>query len=441
MNKSESNDRIRQVAIVLSSVDAATARSLLGTLPATQARLVRQQLATLTNITPSERASASKMIAQLKSQAGASSKQTSQATRSPPPSHSSSPAEALLSAVPVGIDSIELTDEYSPSSDPMPSGNAHIDWHASAPCSIGESGFAPLQRYSEQPFDSPSSIPSWQHWNGAELTKLLMNERPSLIAAVLLHAPEKLGSEILQTLAPEIATSVLAALPQLHTTDPTVLQEIYSELHQRLVDFKRQSSPENVGMTKLQALLSMVSSETRHRLEQRLAAQQPLLAHALGVSTTPNPIVTMPSTPSPQRVAAVAISQQTEHRHDDTPVTVKFPKKSVDPSFNATPGISIDSFESLVSLSLEDFALVLRSVDPQTILLATSGGSQKIQERVEQLLDPKDIKRLRDRIESLRSTRTKDKQLAQTKVLQAAQSLFQQGRIASLANMTILAAA
>ena len=122
--------------------------------------------------------------------------------------------------------------------------------------------FIPIQGHSENPFQNPTWTPVWQQWSGEELARLLMKERPTLIAVVLLQAPAELGSVILESLPLPTSTSVLAALPQLHTTDPSVLQEIYNQLHQRLADFQRQSGPDNAGLSKLHAILSVASHET-----------------------------------------------------------------------------------------------------------------------------------------------------------------------------------
>ncbi len=443
MNKTESNGRIRQVAIVLSSVDASTARHLLGQLPPAQARLVRQQMATLDNVTPKEREAAMGMLSQMTGKTNATKANSDRAARTT--TKQSSPAEALLSRVPSSIDSIELTNGYGSErdSDSFPNRSQNSPYASSSHPTDFEDRFLPVQSQTENPFQAPAWIPAWQQWSGEELARLLNNERPTLIAAVLLQAPVELGSEILQSLPAPIATSVLAVLPQLHTTDPSVLQEIYSQLHQRLSDFQRQSSPENAGMTKLQAILSTVSNETRLRLEQGLTIAEPLLAHALGLSSgkaTPE-VTVQPIASKAVDYHAVDMAHEADRDDEALPSTLPFSSSTNEDVGQSDSQEAIVSFENLTTLSLQDLAIVLRSVDPNTILLAASGASREMRNRIEALVDPKEVKRLRARLQTLRAVKTSEKHFAQNKIAQAANVLLQQGRIAGLANMTILAAA
>jgi len=401
-------------------------------------------MATLENVTPREREAAMGMLSQMTGKPNATKENSDRAARTT--TKQTSPAEALLSRVPSSIDSIELTNGYASERDsnsfsnrsqnsPYPSSSNPADF---------EDRFLPVQTQTENPFQVPSWIPTWQQWSGEELARLLNNERPTLIAAVLLQAPVELGSEILQSLPAPIATSVLAVLPQLHTTDSSVLQEIYSQLHQRLSDFQRQSSPENAGMTKLQAILSTVSNETRLRLEQGLTIAEPLLAHALGLSSgkaTPAAVSTPITAAKTIDYHAVDMANEADRDEEALPSTLPFPSNANDEDGHGASQESILSFENLTTLSLEDLAIVLRSMDPNTILLAASGASREMQNRIEALVDPKEVKRLRARLQSLRAAKTIEKQAAQKKIAQAAHVLIQQGRIAILANMTILAAA
>lgn len=440
MNKTESNGRIRQVAIVLSSVDAPTARHLLGQLPPAQARLVRQQMATLANVTPKEREAAMGMLAQL---TGKSSTTATHSARSVQPnSQRSSPAEALLSEVPSALDRVEFTSGYSSRTEANSFSDSPSNSSYDATGNPAFEGqFQNVQRQGENPFQAPLWMPAWQQWSGDELARLLSNERPTLIAAVLLQAPVELGSEILQALPSATATSVLAVLPQLHTTDPSVLQEIYSQLHQRLSDFQRQTSPQNAGMTKLQAILATVSNETRKRLEQGLAVSEPLLAHALGVSNNKTATKEPSQETKTDDYRAVESAHETDDREESLRETLPFVSETYDGVGENSWQESVISFENLKTLSLEDLAIVLRSMDPNTILLAASGASRAMQERIEALVDPKEIKRLRARLQGLRTAKPIEKQSAQNKIAQAAHVLLQQGRLASLSNMSILAAA
>ncbi len=60
------------------------------------------------------------------------------------------------------------------------------------------------------------------------------------------------------------------------------------------------------------------------------------------------------------------------------------------------------AFENLNHFSAEELAIVLRSLDPNTILLAVSGASSIMRTRIESLIAPNEVSRLRKKLRSFR---------------------------------------
>jgi flagellar motor switch protein FliG len=326
--------------------------------------------------------------------------------------------------------------------------------------------FQPVTGESQNPFLPPVWASAWQQWNGGDLARMLMNERPNVIAALILQCPTELATSILEALPSQTASSVLASLPQLASTDPYLLQEIYDVLHTRLIDFQRQSSPTNAGMTKLQSILSNLSNEHRSRIQEALGQSQPMLAHSLGMevnhSSVPTNIsnsrsaevatsVTGNETAPPLTLSALALSSMNDSdashaRYDNSEdiadFIVPFAKaenKNIVPSSNVSEASDM-AFENLAHFSSEELAIVLRSLDPDTILLAVSGGSEAIRNRIESLIAPDEVKRLRKRLRSLRRTASNQKIAAQQKIVGMANLLLQQGHIAGYASVAFVAA-
>ncbi len=428
MSQSDVVDRIRQVAIVLTSVDASTARKLLGQLPEAQARQVRQRMANLGSVSPSERQAAMQSFAKL-------TRSLNKAPSAPAPRENPnrSPAEAILSSVPETIDRFEPSSNVSNLS--MDGGSNDSSTH---------DGFVPVQPQQRNPF-LPNWNPTWHQWSGEELARMLLNERPNVIAALVLQCPTELGSSIVQSLPSTLAASVLASLPQLHASDPAVLQEIYDQLHMKLIDFQRQTSPANEGMTKLQALMTQLDGEKKHQIQESLARTEPMLAHSLGLSIqesitsrTEQPANVTAASTANTGVRDALLADTSNELSDAAEMIVPFVARESTTETDDT--IDEPAFEELAKFSSEDLAIILRSLDPQTILLATSAAGPMMQSRIESLIDTKEIVRLRKRLHALRRISSVEKAAAQQKIARTAGMLLQQGRIAGLSSVSFVAA-
>lgn len=427
MSQSEALDRIRQVAIVLTSVDASTARRILGQLPATQGRMVRQKMANLGTVSSAERQAAMHSFMLLT--------QSKPREKTNPDTSLKSPAEALLSTTDSTIDRVEISEDAIAVAESLPTNNVER---------TPFNDFQPLNGSSPNPFQPPAWNSTWQQWSGGDLARMLINERPNVIAALILQCPNELAASILEALPSQTACDVLAALPQLASTDPYLLQEIYDVLHTRLIDFQRQSSPSNAGLTKLQAIMANLSNEHQNRIRNDLRQSQPMLAHSLGLDLKPGQAKASGAIKVEENVAAVP----SQAMNDPAPTEVS--REEVDDfvvPFSTThtnnplsSEVSELGFENLNQFSAEELAIVLRSLDPNTILLAVSGASSIMRTRIESLIAPNEVSRLRKKLRSLRRVASSEKTAAQQKIVQMANQLLQQGHITGYASVAYVAA-
>ncbi len=273
---------------------------------------------------------------------------------------------------------------------------------------------------------------------------MLMNERPNVIAALILQCPNELAASILEALPSQTACDVLAALPQLASTDPYLLQEIYDVLHTRLIDFQRQSSPTNAGLTKLQAIMANLLYEHQNRIRNDLRQSQPMLAHSLGLDLKPSQAKAAGSIKVEENVAAVPSQAMNDRRRRRLAKRMLLISSFRSPPHltNNPPSSEVSelAFENLNHFSAEELAIVLRSLDPNTILLAVSGASSIMRTRIESLIAPNEVSRLRKKLRSFRRVASSEKMAAQQKIVQMANQLLQQGHITGYASVAYVAA-
>ena len=99
------------------------------------------------------------------------------------------------------------------------------------------------------------------------------------------------------------------------------------------------------------------------------------------------------------------------------------------------------AMDDLLQFSDKDFVAVLHASPPQTVLMALSGATQAFVTRVERLMPPKDVKRLRKRLTSLGPIQLRDVDAAQARIAQTATKMLASGLVEETASVSFLAAA
>ncbi len=449
------DDRIRQVAILLTSVDTATARQLLTQLPTQQAKQVRQAMVQLGSVSPEERARA---LESFQKRNGGSQ----------PARSDESVATKVASQSDSGVDQLELSEQaksmaatYSVPQHPHPS---------AVGSSLGHSN-----GHGALPID-PANLPFWHDLEANDLAVILASERPTVIAVVLNQIPVELATGLLQQLPKAIALESLAKLPQLQSTPPDLLNEINQHLQERISNFQIPKKLAMQNMEKLQAILGASNPSFRTECLDRIQSQFPTLAQKLGWPPSANAVddsiaqgiyterqytehqephtptktsSNHPLSPLP-RESQQSIDLRTTRQAE--PNILKFPTSIDRPSIHEEPAMEEPvsrpsatvlrmSFSELETLSLSDLAKVLRASEPALILMALSGATETMYERVRSMLPQRDAKRLDEKLNRLGPIQLRDIEKAQQHLSQIATEMLADGRIGSLSNMTITAAA
>lgn len=441
-----SDQRIRHVAIVLQSLDAATSRGLLAQLPAAQSKLIRQALVNLGSISPQERAKAFEAMQGL---LGATVSRPTPSHRTPEASvDARSPAAELLASQTSAV-SDQL--EWSPAalqSHSHPISPSHNEPH---------------------PNDMIGHCGSWSTIPVETLAEILKTERPIVIATVLNQVAVDRATAIVQLLPIQVAGATLAAIPHLHLTDPAILRDIEQELERKIGQHFPPQQATSQGLSKLQAILDGMPKSQKSIWENAVSQSNPVLASKLGWSNTPTAQGDPNLEPTEHRSKSLEpelVQQSSDDDVFDDSIVLPFPSESVHSQSGssaattaattaATNAASNDSamrhltfgqpreysMDSLSCLSDRDFVTVLHACSPQVILLALSGAKRDFVLRVERLMPPKDVQRLRAKLIGLGPINLRDVDAAQTQIAETATNLQSMGKIGSLETVSFTAAA
>ena len=451
-----SDQRIRHVAIVLQSLDAATSRGLLAQFPAAQAKQIRHAMVNLGSVTPLERSQAFQSMQGLLGSSASSSNSSNR-------SDNESPASALLASHSLGVpDRVEWSEEGRQNSAAVPGSSSH------AAAGMPPGGFPSPEMLASL---NSGRNHTWQHIPIETFADILHNERPIVIATVINHLSVDRATSVVQLLPIEVAGATLAALPHLHMTDPAILKDIEQEIERKIGHHQPQLQASSEGLSRLQAILACMPESQKSIWLNAVAQSNPLLGSRLGwapsqfSSQVP---ATSPVAANPPQEPSEAPSAKSSSYDDvfEDPILLPIGGKSKTTAKNDANAIPSreskeprndagahrlstsstktsegPSLDALATLSDRDFVTVLHACDPQMVLLAISGASKRLVSRVERLIPSKDIKRLRSRLANLGPIQLRDIDNAQRTILETAESLFLKGKIKALELTNFTAAA
>jgi flagellar motor switch protein FliG len=408
----ESDQRIRTLAIVLQSLDAATARQLLSNMPTEVARDVRRTLSRLGSVPLEAQQSA---FAQFESL-----------------------LDSLRSPASGSLSELDLSGQFADSFTPQaltPDGSKDIEF--------------------------PSLAEPWHNISPERLADLLHHERPLVIATVLHQLPIAVATELIHLLPRDSAASALGLLPDLRATDPEILACIQDELLRLLSLSTPSLTHPDRGIERLRAILDRLPAQEQSAWHAAIATYSPdwslagdmhqapnthAAYHSMGAtnptfhssdraanesnsSSARSPLTTLPFQPvrsTRQSNATVVSSTKSESNSQSTdddsgPDTVPFMLQG---SFS--PDCSL---EELLELEDEDLVVALQENDPLTVLVALVHASPRVLGRVERLLPPREIRRLRQRLEQLNGSAQADVVAARQTIVRQTEALVDAGRI------------
>ena len=416
-----SSKRVRQIAILISSVDAVAARQLLLHLPTELAKQVRTLAAELGDVSPAERRA---VVAEFQ--------QASGQAQSEPSVPSETPAGAIWS---------EASDACFEEG-----GNASRS-------GLRSPGNVPHGRAKMD----KSPVPAWTKLSTEALLRFVRGERVAVVAVVISQLDPHQAVAVLRQLPREVSHAVIQRLSHLQDIDPDATAAIDEHLAERLSEYQHRIESECENTRRLSALLAAAPQELQQEWSQALhgpvsheqsAGQpaqtvvrplplvQPTIAELYGDAV----YTTQDNFPNPVEVLSLA-GEHGEPVSQTQPDVIPFPTPDASTRESEQPLPSIDrvklqrDFEQVLELSRHDLASLLTSVDSPTVLLALAGSSPEFMQRFTKLLKPQDAKVLSQRMQQIGKIRLRDVDQAQRKIVDQARVMLdrhlQRGRFAA----------
>ncbi len=469
------DSRLRQIAILVASVDTVAARQVLMQLPTEIAKRVRALAANLGPVPPEERRA---LLAEFqKSQAHA--KQPGQATNAQNAQLNAAHAHAAHTQA--------VSGQASP-------GSANLSQRTQQDLTARAfSDYPGPMATTYQPLHADIENPSWTRLSVETLVRLVKTERPTVIAVVLQQLPASQVAAVLQRLPRSITKDVLQTLGSMNEIDQEAMKAIDEHLSERLRDYHHKIESEIEQSRRMNELLAAAPPElkqqwaswlrpdvyldengvqsaapvsatasalnTLDRLYQSAtittndtawmqnggasSARQPSSIHQNGSAAQPS--VAAPSVTNNSGVAnntqPIAANQNatknpttntvaehptkstsSKNEADDGPHTIPFPgvRKSDGPDMSTAERKLLQArMEKLLKLDTESLAQLLSSLDSQTVLLALAGASPQFMKRFSSMLEPEDAKVLDQRIKRIGSVNLRDIDAAQLRMVQS----------------------
>jgi flagellar motor switch protein FliG len=300
-----------------------------------------------------------------------------------------------------------------------------INYPESRHSSEAQDDFEPVQTNSYEPFVTNSGWESFPASSGADIARLLADERPTVVATVLKQVSTQLGAAILAALPSRVATQALSTLPNLDAVDKTIMRDIHETIRDKLSAFRSHLSPDAPDVQHIQSLLAIVPESKRRMLEQDLVVENSSLADSLGISLYGSSLRSENRSmdeDSRRDIRANELIQDAQ----PSDLTGRDLSEGNDNEYDEQPRLTFDDLEDFPSDSL---AIVFRESDPDTILIALTGAAIKLRTRLESMIAPNNLGRLRARFESLKTVGAESRLAARDEIARKANELVRSGRV------------
>ncbi|MCA9192742.1 MAG: hypothetical protein KDB03_13295 [Planctomycetales bacterium] len=405
-----SSDKLRRIAILVASVEPATARQLLLHLPTAIAKQVRHLANSLTHIEPSER---QQVIAEFQRSTSAASSVTSV-------SHSLGNTESA--------EPMRLTPPKPVSLETMPT---HVE----------TSGIRERVVQSKE-FESSSS------YDVEALKRFAREERPPVIAVVISQLPPQVAVQVLQCLPAETCQDVLARLKHLQDIDPEAFQAIEQHIEVRLQEMAHRLKQESQNSQRLQAILSAAPEDLRkiwgsvmelELVEPNKTATQRQVTKPIEISqevdsqsapqaasipkVAAKQVVPMGVSPEPGDTEAGPPTESADAAH-----IIPFPKSDRNEWTHIDRSLLQLQFEGLLDLPPALLAGLMSHVSSDLVLLALAGASKTFMTRFTAMLEKRDAKVLSARLQTIGALKLSDIDEAQRRIIELADKLMKSRR-------------
>jgi flagellar motor switch protein FliG len=262
------------------------------------------------------------------------------------------------------------------------------------------------------------------------MAELLGREHPQTIAAVLSRLEQNQGAAVFAALPGELQVDVLDRLANLELADEGAVQEIETQLQQRMEEHRQRRGR------------AMAAAELARRMVQKTpAAQRETLMARLAPASMPKVTASVEAgtedrleqlRQGPDRVTTVRMTRHSPPGMDyDAVAPGRFEAWADDASANTIEPQQTEDFEledrSRELELLDDRTLLetLRAADERTVYCALAASSEKFLNRVASRLPRRQARKLRETVRSIGPTRIAELREAQHQLVAIAQTFHQ----------------
>ncbi len=444
MSADGGGNKVRRIAILVTSLDASAGRQLLMAMPTELARQVRRAMTQLGHIDPEEQR---QILSEFRTQAMLSAEPQGASPGSHPTS--SEPQAATVVSRPQTSEPLGVSADFtSPDSISL---NSRTTPQFRSPLAAEITG----------PYST--AAPGLSGVNFSALGELLRGERAIVVAVVINQLDPRQAAELLGKLPKPLQREVIVSLPRLGQIDPDAMAAIHEHLASRIADYHHRQAGESESTSRMQELLAAAAPELRSDWQSTLLQAEPHLASRMGIAPpvaeraapadtakavqakssqgvtgtaqnvvpTYNPLEMLANnvvTTADLRVAK-NLATAAEKTIDQSVAQLNTPAEPDDGRARILPfpgkGAVADRqpslrFEQILDLPAEEIGQVLAEADTDVILYALAGASPLFMKRFMAMLDRADGRALQARLKQLRAINLKDVDAAQRQLCELA---------------------
>lgn len=424
------NHRLRQIAVLVDSLDVQAADRLLDQLPEELQQRVRDAVMNLTGVSDAERnevltefrrgaASSNQNKSKLSDEA--SSRSTTSTTYQPAwrGSVGQRTPTAAADAVEPRTSSAESGESQPTYSRPLASPLAQARTSAT---NFGSSS----QTHTPPPTRSTDLSDTLEAIDVETLASVVLRESPPVLAAVLSLLSPMRAAKLLELCSPELQIEALERLQHLEELDDEIVHFLQQELNGAIRQRSKLKQRQRVGSQALadimmaarhlensqvtRVLQTQLQGESRHKYESNSRARSKTNDLAAGFPDHQ-------SSRDPRRGAGLEkasenrlVSSELEHSDALADIEARM------------------DFADLVQCDAASLQALLATAKPQVTLLALRGAPQLLLDRVLKMLPRNEAKEVQFRVQNLGPTRIQDIQQAQQYLLRLASLLEDMGR-------------
>ena len=378
--KTDRQQQLRKVAILVATLDETLAERLLADLPAREEHAVREMVESLGEIDPAEYRSVLDDFRR----------------------GLASPTQAVTKTPRTQLDGVELDPSLLAR---MADSNVSEEMPAAKQSETNQKG-NPWQTLSEADVST--------------LVEMLSAEQPQTIAVVLSRLETSRSAELIAQLSPTLQAEVLTRLADLDPADEQTLEVVASQLAQWLTVQRQRHQRMAAGRDLVQRILQDTPDSQRSVLLERLSKRNPNLASKLTSTLAVAP--RMNATAVRQSPALSVASAYRSTAGVETPSVEKMAKvPAVEmPAPSADP-LGSDPLNELELLDDQALLRALQQAGRQTVMLALAGASESLMKRIVKDLPRRKANQFRQQVRAFGPTRLSDMVTAQRELLRCGQ--------------------